>query len=126
MTECRCPFARAECPCMREFGDLATAIDALAARAVGGERTHDLARAMEDLLCDGYVACLQVDARISRLDRRRRELAALGDEGQRSDGRCELEQRRDCLERCAAETRGKLAALRERFVRIGGIQAALH
>lgn len=83
-----------------------------------------MARAIEDLLCDGYAACLQVDARIRRLDRRRRELA-LDDEGRRDDDLRRLDERREFLERCAVEARRDLADLRERFVRIGGMQAAL-
>ncbi len=110
---------------MREFGELATDIEALAARAAAGDRSLEIARAMEDLLCDGYAACLQVDSHIRRLDRRRRELIALGEEGHRSNDLRVLDERRECLERCAAEARRNLAALRERFVRIGGVQAAL-
>lgn len=109
---------------MRELGELAADIEVLAARAAGGDRSSDIARAMEDLLCDGYAACLQVDSRIRRLDRRRRELTALGEEVQRSDELWELDERISYLERCAADARRDLAALRERFVRIGGAQAA--
>ena len=110
---------------MRDLGELAADIEELAARAAAGDRSHAIACAMEDLLCDGYAACLQVDSHIRRLDRRRRELTALGDVGQRSHDLRELNERRDSLERSAAVARRDLAVLRERFVRIGGGQAAL-
>ena len=109
---------------MQHFGELTAQIEVLVAREAGGDQRHEIARAMEDLLCDGYAACLQVDSQIRRLDRRRRELTALGDEGRFSDDLRELDERRDDLERCVAEARRKLAALRERFVRIGGGQTA--
>ena len=109
---------------MREFAALAANIEALAARAAAGDRGHGIARAMEDLLCDGYAACLQLDSRIRRLERRLQELAALGDEGFRGDLR-DLEEKQAMLERSAAEARVTLAALRERFVGIGGAEATL-
>lgn len=108
---------------MHELRQLRADIDALAARAAGGERSHELARAMEDLLCDGYAACLQVDSRVRRLQRRRGELTALGHDGEPNDDLRGLDERRDRLERSAIEARRELAALRERFVRIGGMQA---
>jgi hypothetical protein len=110
--------------CVREMHQLDTDIDALAARAARGERSVELARDMEDLLCDGYAACLQVDSRIRRLERLRRQLASSGIDGQETDVR-QLDECRDSLEHFAAETRSKLAALRERFVHIGGMQAAV-
>ncbi len=109
---------------MPDLGDLADRIDALAARAAEGERSADLSRAMEDLLCDGYAACLKIDSRIRRVDRRRQELIAVGLDADRHDGLRDLEDRRECLEGTAADTRRMLGALRERFIGLGGLQAA--
>lgn len=109
---------------MPDLADLPERIEALAARAAEGECSADLTRAMEDLLCDGYAACLQIDSRIRRLERRRDELMASGLDRHGDDELRSLEERQDALERTAVEARRGLGGLRDRFVRLGGAEAA--
>ncbi len=109
---------------MPDGRDLADRIDALLARAAEGDRSAELARAMEDLLCDGYAACLLIDSRIRRLERRQAEVMAAGFRDA-TDEWHELDERRASLERSGAEARRNLGVLRERFVRLGGVEAAL-
>lgn len=110
---------------MLDLGDLHDRIDALAARAIDGDRSADLSKAMEDLLCDGYAACLQLDSRIRRLERRRRELVVAGLGDHRRGELRDIEDHRDSLERSAADARNRLGALRDRFVGLGAAQAAM-
>lgn len=109
---------------MADVEHLADPTRALIARATAGERSPELARAMEDLLCDGYATCLQIDSRIRRLERRRADLLIAGLDGNRDDLR-KLEERQEILERSAADTRHRLGALRACFVGLGGGPTAL-
>ena len=109
---------------MPGLAELPERIEALAARAAEGERSADLTRAMEDLLCDGYAACLQIDSRIRRLERRRDELMASGLDRHGDGVLRSLEEQHQALERSAVEARRALGALRARFVRLGGAEAA--
>ena len=108
---------------MPDGRDLADRIDALLDRAAEGDRSADLAREMEDLLCDGYAACLQIDARILQLERRQTEVMAAGTREATHESR-EIDARRASLEQSAAEARRSLGVLRQGFVRLGGVRAA--
>lgn len=110
---------------MPGLGDLIDQVEALAARAGDGDgdRSVELAREMEDLLCDGYAAVLRIDSRIRRLRRRRLEMLAAGACAQRIAELDELEERQRELERSAAEARRVLGRLRARFMRLGGARA---
>ncbi|MDP9378432.1 MAG: hypothetical protein M3P40_12845 [Actinomycetota bacterium] len=91
--------------------------------ARSGEARVDLARQIEDLLCDGYATALKTDSSIRRLDRRRRELVALGEEEARRDELSDLERHRAELVERAAAIRRELDELRKRFVQMGGARA---
>lgn len=108
---------------MHEVDRVMERVEALAARDDESERGAEFARAIEDLLCEGYVAVLELDSRIRRLERRQSELGEMVSGPEERRELRELEEQRQCLESSAADGRRSLGGLRQRFVRLGGAQA---
>lgn len=123
MTHCA-GLARGQTEAVSGSRSLGEQIDVLLARAARGDRSAGLARAMEDVLCEGYVACLELDARAQRLARRQAGVGAPGSIEATGESE-ELDELRKALEASAAQGRRDLGVLRERFVELGGVKAAL-
>jgi hypothetical protein len=109
---------------MAEYTELLERIDRLAARAATPRADDALLSDIENLLSEGYMQALTEEARSRRLAARLERLVETLDEpGAAVEARRLAVQRRS-LDQRIRTLRGRLHAIREQFVRLGGGQSA--
>src|SRR5436190_19975821 len=105
---------------MVEDRELLERIDRLNARASFAPEGGRILVEMEDVLAQGYVHALRVEARSRRLAERVEALVEQLDEPEAATELRRISVQRRGLEERAKELRSQLAVMREHFVRLGG------
>ena len=109
---------------MAEYSEILTRIDRLAARAAVAGEDSALVAELEDVLAQGYTHALTEEARSRRLETRLGHLVDVLDEPGAAVEARRLATQRRAVEKQIGTLRGRLAMVREQFVRLGGGHSA--
>jgi hypothetical protein len=105
---------------MRQYAELLDRIDLLSSRAATASEDAQLVAEMEDVLTQGYVEALSGEARSRRLGRQMDDLVERLDDPDAAVQARRLAVQRRSLDQRVRDLRGRLAVMREHFVRLGG------
>ena len=109
---------------MAEYAELLERIDRLAVRAESSHADADLLSELEDVLAEGYMQALTGEAKSRRLKTRLAQLVENLDEPDAAVEARRLVVQQRTLDHRIDTLRGRLTAVREQFVRLGGVRGA--